>query len=767
MERVRGVPRRCSTRGFARLAGCLTCFIGMCLEVCLACLGWTAWPAATPAAGATNPGSSEGLVEELSLLAPEPTAEFRVQVYDTEGLPVPGVTVRVHEDARRKLCGDVDCSCPAAPFPRSSTAVSDETGEAIAIFEYPTCQYVSSDPFAYETITHADWLGVEVPPNAASGAPQAWLIAQVDGSAIYVTHESALATRFAPVLHAHAGVTTPMERQAGLADPDEILQAGWGSIELFNILGARVYGPAQQWHGWDDAHGLWDTFGHNASPFWGRLDIDDSRWNASTATRPLFYHVFPHGDGVVIQYWYFFAANDTREMWGQGFHEGDWEHVAIKVRYENGDWAPTDVNFYIHEGGERRDPAECWWSPTALPTYEGLAQGYDPARPHLHVWISANAHSSYNRFAETYTLAVDGPSGCDLEVWDRCDYNLADNPRGAHAFFEYDTLVDMGEVVATEDAHGFEWAVHYDGGLEFNRFVGHFGRGSSASCPSGCPPLICMLMMDLASFFGGGVPAAYGPLAPSRGAAHEWTVFHDDPAEFRWGNEAPGGSGVEVAVGWNDRPPERQYLGAFRMCASGLGDPLAFEIAENGASGVPRFARVTVIDGEVSLLGATETCGLSCAVYPLTPVDGGTTHELRIPALEGEGRVRVDVFPEGEGAYDAWALEADIVECSTSSHDTHSDDWSRTLRIFPVPMTDELQISWRSPVRGDFGEMIEIFDVLGRRVRALPVSAGTDRMDWDGLDDHGTPVSDGVYLVALVRDGRVAASTKAVRFSVR
>lgn len=40
-------------------------------------------------------------------------------------------------------------------------------------------------------------------------------------------------------------------------------------------------------------------------------------------------HVFPaQGGGVVLQYWFFYAFNDA---YGLFDHEGDWEHVAVKL----------------------------------------------------------------------------------------------------------------------------------------------------------------------------------------------------------------------------------------------------------------------------------------------------------------------------------------------------------------------------------------------------------------------------------------------------
>jgi flagellar hook assembly protein FlgD len=44
-----------------------------------------------------------------------------------------------------------------------------------------------------------------------------------------------------------------------------------------------------------------------------------------------------------------------------------------------------------------------------------------------------------------------------------------------------------------------------------------------------------------------------------------------------------------------------------------------------------------------------------------------------------------------------------------------------------------------------------IYDIRGRLVRRLAASAGTPdpRIHWDGLDEHGAHVPDGVYFLRL------------------
>jgi len=66
---------------------------------------------------------------------------------------------------------------------------------------------------------------------------------------------------------------------------------------------------------------------------------------------------------------------------------------------------------------------------------------------------------------------------------------------------------------------------------------------------------------------------------------------------------------------------------------------------------------------------------------------------------------------------------------------------------YPNPFNPVTTIEYSVPSRTDV--TIEIFNVLGQKVRTLvneTKSAGSDRIEWNGTDDAGKPVSTGVYL---------------------
>lgn len=81
----------------------------------------------------------------------------------------------------------------------------------------------------------------------------------------------------------------------------------------------------------------------------------------------------------------------------------------------------------------------------------------------------------------------------------------------------------------------------------------------------------------------------------------------------------------------------------------------------------------------------------------------------------------------------------------------------------PNPLLERTSLRYelprKSPVR------LEIFDVGGRRVRALvhkEVSAGYHQAAWDGRDDRGHPVSSGLYFARIEMEGYRHATPIAV-----
>jgi glucose/arabinose dehydrogenase len=82
----------------------------------------------------------------------------------------------------------------------------------------------------------------------------------------------------------------------------------------------------------------------------------------------------------------------------------------------------------------------------------------------------------------------------------------------------------------------------------------------------------------------------------------------------------------------------------------------------------------------------------------------------------------------------------------------------------PMPFRSQLQLALDVP-RGGRSVRLEVFDVLGRRIRHLvdgTLSAGAHPVNWDGRNDHGISVGAGIYFVRLCA-GATEQSLRVVR----
>ncbi len=277
-------------------------------------------------------------------------------------------------------------------------------------------------------------------PNAAGGFT---VVYDRDGDSVDDNFELFLAEKFKPVLHKHS-----YDLQQNLDSFDRILQGGYLTLKVFNDLGQlistqAITGGESAAHKWETWH--WDTYGWgNVSHGFYYLNIHDTQRyvGAPVDQRPLYYHVYYDDGYYYVQYWYFFGMNDLREQLSgtlETWHEGDWEHVSIRISEQGISYIPDKINFYTHEGGRTFNASECWWSASNISTYNGINQGYiDNQYTHLNIWLAANSHASYNRYSTVYKTGIVG-----IYYHDRVDYS----PGGNDLYFEYDTLVKFGEVL--------------------------------------------------------------------------------------------------------------------------------------------------------------------------------------------------------------------------------------------------------------------------------------------------------------------------------
>ncbi len=300
--------------------------------------------------------------------------------------------------------------------------------------------------------------------------------------------ETEIAEKFKPVLHKNS-----YDLQQGLQNFDNLLSDGSFTLKVYNDLGSQIHneqisGGSNALHKWDCWY--WDTYGYGSvSSGMYNLDLSDSKryLGAPQGQRPLYYHVYKDENYYYIQYWYYFGMNDLREQLdgiAETWHESDWEHITIALnKNSSGEFIPFSVNFYCHEGGITYSANECWWSATNAPTYTGIRYNpiFEPSETHIHVWISANSHASYNRYAKVYKRSEVG-----IDYQDRVDY---ESP-GYDLYFTYDNLEKLGEVTkqtyikCPDSDYTYEYHCYPLGSIS-KHWLGYVGR--LGDC---CDPII-------------------------------------------------------------------------------------------------------------------------------------------------------------------------------------------------------------------------------------------------------------------------------------
>jgi flagellar hook capping protein FlgD len=96
-----------------------------------------------------------------------------------------------------------------------------------------------------------------------------------------------------------------------------------------------------------------------------------------------------------------------------------------------------------------------------------------------------------------------------------------------------------------------------------------------------------------------------------------------------------------------------------------------------------------------------------------------------------------------------------LVPNTTSSVIPLPDDSQLAMRAAPNPSTKDVELSFDLAKRQSI--VLGVFSVEGRRVRTLhrgSMEAGRHHVAWDGLDDRGQHVADGMYFARLeAKDG--------------
>ncbi len=316
----------------------------------------------------------------------------------------------------------------------------------------------------------------------------------VDGDNIDDSEEIALAQMFSPVLvKTVTGDPNTTEKQGGLAKVEDFI----ASSHLYyhgSLVTTTPWTSTLQY----DGH-VWHPAGYcsHAIPgvdIWGKTKENELRGQnpglyylgASSPNIPLYYHVYKEGNYYYVQYWMWFNFNDIRDQTMQEtWHEGDWEHISIKISKNGSSYTPVAINLYQHEGGHTKTnlSSEGKWSSTG--NYPSNVKiGYDTNHKHPVIYVASNAHACYFyndlRYKVVVTMWPGAPVTAESYV-DVVDYSV--NLNGTlwqdYHIFNWNNLIKLGESREIWDSrwHGGIWyEVHYySTDKKWNAFMGRMG----------------------------------------------------------------------------------------------------------------------------------------------------------------------------------------------------------------------------------------------------------------------------------------------------
>jgi len=237
-------------------------------------------------------------------------------------------------------------------------------------------------------------------------------IADADDDGIADQLEDALAVRFAPVVH-HERTETNFPVNVDWLLARTSLRAYDGRVaggrEIANSISSQATLPS------DGPRSVCKASGYFLA------DVDKA-WRAGLRDNPRGWTTYVHaysnvGGGVTIQYWRLYAYDETRVLWTNWGHGGDWEGIAVHLDRSQ---QPETVGLLGHTGIERLTAREVAWEGT-----------------HPLVWSESGGHASRRAGSskpvtrqETWT-----PAGGGL-----VNVGEKTHPRNGQVFLQYSGL---------------------------------------------------------------------------------------------------------------------------------------------------------------------------------------------------------------------------------------------------------------------------------------------------------------------------------------
>lgn len=97
------------------------------------------------------------------------------------------------------------------------------------------------------------------------------------------------------------------------------------------------------------------------------------------------------------------------------------------------------------------------------------------------------------------------------------------------------------------------------------------------------------------------------------------------------------------------------------------------------------------------------------------------------------------------------------------SQSKEKDRTTYTLKSYPNPFKDEVEISIKNDNATDQKIRLEIFDLVGRKIKEWNLNVEKDSsIKWNGMSSDGKQISPGIYVLRL-QSGSETISSKLVK----
>jgi hypothetical protein len=223
--------------------------------------------------------------------------------------------------------------------------------------------------------------------------------------------------------------------------------------------------------------------------------------------------------------------------------------------------------------------------------------------------------------------------------------------------------------------------------------------------------------------------------------------------------------GVDLVMAGHSHSYERSFLlDEHYGLSSTLHDSMKVDDGDGRPEGDGAYMKPTLgpaaHEGAVYLVAGTSS-SVGGGTYN-HPVMVTSLNRLGSMVLDIEGNVLEATFIDSTGtALDSFTIQKG--DTPTDSGQTPPVDVARLSVGRPNPFGAHTEIDFFIPASGRVS--LTVYDVLGRRVRTLldrDQSAGAHMATWDGRDDRGRSVAQGVYFTVL----RTASAKRAQRLTL-